>query len=450
MVINKEIELYQQMSKKVKLEKVWTLLDTTPHSGQSGLIDCIDKDPTKNSFVLTLGRRSGKSIQAGILIIRELLIPFSNTILLAPTFRNSKIIFDEVYKLILKLKLPIKQLNKNNFTVTLENGAAFSALSESNVEAGLGSRCSLLVVDETQSIPTIEHIFDSLISPMFLDYGVNDHGVLNAKAVFLGTPRGVGTPFHVLYLNELTKSNWKSFSSPSYCNPLLPKVYLNEQEKTLSERAYKQEILAQWLSSGSGVFYAFDRELNIYDPLSLNLSGGNYILGHDFGARDSTALVFVYITKNGDYYVHDAYMANSKPTAVHYENFMKVINRNEGMLEGSYGDPSAAQSMMDLRLTYNYSINKGFNRISAGIAILNDLMEPQGYNRKPKLFINKNLTELITQMQLITWKNEVGPQTNAGDPFSKHKEHHFDLVHAMRYAITTHYRQSLASMVVVS
>ena len=450
-VVNKEIALYKDVSKKIKLAKIWGLLDMVPHEGQSGLIEAFDNDESKNAFVLTLGRRSGKSVQAGVIATRELLIPFSNTILLAPTFRNAKIIFDEVYRLILQLKLPVKQLNKNNFTVVLENGAAFSALSESNVEAGLGSRCSLLIVDETQSIPTLLHIFESLIGPMLLDYGTRESGILTANVVFLGTPRGVGTAFHEIFLYELTRNNWQSFSSPSYCNPLLPKSYLDEQQDLLSDRAYKQEILAEWITSGAGVFHAFDIEHNLYDPEKLILKGSPNIRGHDFGTLDSTAMVYIYVNKQGDFYVHDAYMQNSQTTFRHHMAFRAITDKDkDSECEGSYGDPSAAQSMMDLRDTYQYDIQKGYNKIAPGIAIMNELMEPQGMNRVPKLFINKNLTELITQIQLITYKNENGPQANSGDPFSKHKDHHFDLVQALRYAVVTHYRQNQAALTVLA
>ena len=81
--------------------------------------------------------------------------------------------------------------------------------------------------------------------------------------------------------------------------------------------------------------------------------------------------------------------------------------------------------------------------------IINELLEPQGLDRKPKLFINKNLKEFITQMQLITYRNGVGQQTNTGDPFTKPKDHHFDLIHAMRYAIVTYYRQKLAAVAIL-
>jgi len=448
---NKEIELYKEVSQKIKLAKIWDLLEMVPHDGQTGLIEAFDNDLSKNAFVLTLGRRSGKSVQAGVIAIRELLIPFSNTILLAPTYRNCKVIFDEVYKLVLKLKLPIKQLNKNNFTITLENGSVFSALSESNVEAGLGSRCSLLIVDETQSISSIIHILESLISPMLLDYSINELGILNANIVFLGTPRGVGSPFHELFLYELKRGNWKSFSFPSHCNPLLPKSYLDDQHGVLSDRAFREEILAEWLTSGAGVFFAFDLEANLFDPNELKLKGSDFITGHDFGTLDSTAMLYIYTNKQGDFYVNDAYMANSRTTFKHHEEFCSILAKDKDARQvGSYGDPSAAQSMLDLRNTYNYDIQKGYNKIAPGIAIMNELFEPQGLNRKPKLYINKNLKELITQIQLITYRNEVGMQTNSGDPFSKHKEHHFDLIHAMRYAIVTHYRQSQAAITILA
>lgn len=284
-----------------------------------------------------------------------------------------------------------------------------------------------------------------------LDYGVNEFGSLFSRLMFLGTPRGVGTDYHQLFLYELTRKNWKSFSAPSYCNPLLPKAYLEEQQLILSERAYQQEIEAKWLNSSAGVFFAFDKDINLYDPDVLDLKGSNFITGHDFGALDSTALVYIYTNTQGDFYIHDTYMGSMKTTAHHASEFKRVISKDsEAVQEGSYGDPSAAQSMLDLRNTYNYDIQKGYNKIAAGIAIINELLAPQGINRKPKLYINKNLTELITQIMLISYKNETGPQSSNGDPFNKHREHHFDLVHAMRYAIVSHYRQNQAAIAVLA
>ncbi len=448
-IVNKEISLYQQMSQKIKLGKVWTLLGMTPHQGQAPFVEAFDHDDTKNSFVHTLGRRAGKSAGASITVTRELLIPYSNTILLTPTYRNSKILFDETYKWVQQLKLPITSLNKNQFTIELENGAKFGSFTEKNIEAALGSRVSLLVVDETQSILTIMEILENMLVPMMLDYGVKDNGVLFANQVFLGTPRGVGTPFHELFLMEKTKSNWQSFNAPSYTNPLLPKEYIEEQKTILSDIAYRQEILAEWVSTGAGVFYAFDEAVNLYDPAELDFSETPYVMGLDFGFNDSTAAVLVYNDKQGNYYVHDAYMDNMKPTQDHVKAFRAMQDRNPGQCIGVFGDPSAAQMMLDLRTTYDFPIQKANNKIQPAIALLNELFSPTGVNHKPKLYINKNLKDLILQLKLIAWKDETKQVSNA-DPFVKHREHHFDLVHALRYAVYTRHRQTLGAIIITS
>ncbi len=448
-IVNKEIELYQKVSQKIKLKKVWSLVGMTPHEGQAPFVHTFDEMPEKNSYVLTQGRRSGKSAGTAITSLRELLIPFSNTILLTPTYRNSKILFDETLKWVQQLKLPISSMNKNQFTIELENGAKFGSFTEKNIEAALGSRMSLLIVDETQSVLSVLEILEQHLGPMMLDYGVKDNGVLFARQVFLGTPRGVGTPFHELFLNEKTKSNWASFQTPSYLNPLLPREYIEEQKNILSEVAYRQEILAEWVSTGAGVFYAFNEEANLYDPTELSFTETPYVLGIDFGFNDSTAAVLVYNDKQGNYYVHDAYMANMKTTKQHVEAFNKMKTRNCGECIGTFGDPSAAQTMLDLRTTYDFPITKASNKIQPAVALLNELFSPTGVNQKPKLYINKNLTDLITQLKLITWKDET-KQVSNGDPFVKHREHHFDLVHALRYAIYTRYRQTLGSIIVSS
>jgi DNA-binding NarL/FixJ family response regulator len=110
--------------------------------------------------------------------------------------------------------------------------------------------------------------------------------------------------------------------------------------------------------------------LNLYDPEELNLSGGTFITGHDFGTQDSTAMVYIYVSNQGDYYVHDTYMANARTTAQHFKAFDKLQHSDTKAIQvGSYGDPSAAQSMLDLRRTYNYDIQKAYNKIAPSIQL---------------------------------------------------------------------------------
>jgi hypothetical protein len=449
MIVNKEIQLYQNVSKQLKLRKVWDLVKMTPHSGQEPIVQCFDEEDYVNYFVATLGRRSGKSASTAVTALRELLIPYSNTILLTPSYRNSKILFDEVYKYILQLKLPVKSINKNQFIIELENGSKFGSFTESNIESSLGSRLSLLIVDESQSITGLTEMLNQHLFPMMLDYGVKDNGSLYAKAVFLGTPRGVGTEFHNLYLKEKVNQNWRSFNSPSTCNPLLPRKYIEDQKNILPDHVYRQEILAEWITTGSGVFFAFNEDYNLYDPKLLEFTDGSmYVIGLDFGYSDSTAALLVYVDNAGNYFVHDVYQKNMLPTAKHVENFRKLENKNRGKLKERYGDPSAAQLILDLRSDHDYDVQKATNKLDASIALLNELFAPQGMNKKPKLYINRELAELIRQIRLITYKDKVSKRSN--DPFNKDPERtHWDLIAALRYAVYTDHRRGLAGIAIV-
>lgn len=448
MVVNEEIGTYQKVSDKVRLSKVWDLRQATPHTGQQPIVIDFDNNPDVNCFVVVLGRRSGKSMSTSLIVLREMLIPYSNTILLTPAYKNSDIMFKEVLKHIQALGLPIKQLNKNQFTIELENGAKFTSVTQTNYESALGSRLSLLVVDETQSIPDIKSIYEEILGPMQLDFGTRENGVLYAKSVFLGTPRGVGTAFHALYLKELTHSNWKSYNSPSYCNPLLPVAYLDQQKELLPDHVYRQEILAEWLSKGSGVFFAYDPEHNLYDPEEITFGDDAvYVCGLDFGHTDATAKLLVYTDNAGNYYVHDAYQQAARPTKEHVKAFRSIEERNKGILEERYGDPSAAQTLLDLRTQYDYEVSKASNKIAPGLACINDLFALQGYDKKPKLRINKNLKELLRQIQSVTYKDT---GKNGSDPFNSDPEHsHWDLLAAFRYAIYTHHRRAMAGITVV-
>jgi hypothetical protein len=283
---------------------------------------------------------------------------------------------------------------------------------------------------------------------MMLDFGTRDNGVLYARAVFLGTPRGVGTAFHSLYLKELSHSNWKSYNSPSYCNPLLPQAYLNQQKETLPDHVYRQEIMAEWLTKGSGVFFAYDPEVNLYDPAEITFNEDSvYICGLDFGHTDATAKLLVYVDRSGTYYVHAAYQEAARPTKDHVKAFKQMEKTNKGILEDRYGDPSAAQTLLDLRTQYDYEVSKASNKIAPGLACINDLLAPQGFDKKPKLYINKDLTELRRQLQSVTYK-ETGKNSN--DPFNNDPEgSHWDMLAAFRYAIYTHQRRSLAGLTVI-
>jgi hypothetical protein len=386
-----------------------------------------------DDYVVT--HNTGKSASTSIVAVRELLVPFSATILLTPVFSNAKIIFNDVLKHVQALKLPIKNINKGSFQFELENGARFSANSESNVESALGSSTSLIIVDESQSFSDLQHVVNQMLAPMLLDYGARSTGILYGRQIYLGTPRGTENILYDLYTKEEEFPNWKSFNSPSTVNPLLPASYFETMRLELGDMLYNQEILAQFIGTGNNVFYAFDKELNTYKRGSVPFNKSTpSIVGIDIGARDSTAHVILYRTAEGSYYLDQAYSKNMTSTKNHVIAYKEQEANVLSVPEMRYIDPSAAQTRIDLITDYGYECVLANNDVQDSIKYINLLLSPTGANQKPKLYICEDLTEVIRQVSRVMWKDTANKTTK--EPYSKDpKGTHWDIIAALRYAL---------------
>ena len=449
-VTNKEVEMYQEAAAKIQLKTIAKMLEFTPHEGQQPLFYAFDMESDiYNNFVLLFGRRTGKSEVTTVVGIRELFLPFSSTVLLTPVFENAKIIFNNVLKRVEQLGLPVKAINRGSFRLELENGARFSANSAANVEAALGSSNSLIIVDETQSIPDIKRILNQLLVPTLLDYGTRPSGILWAHQMLLGTPRGEENELTDYYYKELTLPNWKSFTAPSTTNPTLPKEYIEQMRQELGDTIFRQEILAEIIGSDANVFHSFDRVINTYvdeEPPEDIPEGktrrnyfvptpeSEYICGIDIGWSDSTANVMIYRTPEGRYYVAKAYSKSNTTTKQHISNYKQMEDEMIGTVDVRYGDPAAAQTLNDYITDYDYDVTPAKNDISASIKYLNNLLEPTGANAEPRLYVHEDLGELIRQISRIRYKQVLGKGSK--DPFIKDPDGtHWDLIAALRYAI---------------
>jgi len=435
-IVNPEIKVYQDVSDRLKYINLGSTLSRKYHTAQMEVIADMDNDYL-SCYVLTLGRRTGKSVVASDIAMGELLKPYAAVLLLTPTYVNAKILFTMVLKNIKQLKMKIVAQNTNQFSLTLENGATFVATSQKTVKNVLGSRISMLIVDETQDVEGLIDLVERFIQPAMMDYGVKDSGVPYAKEIYLGTPRGVGTEFHDLFMRENDKKkypSWKSYNYPSRTNPMLPKAYLALKKQQLPEYVYLMEYEAKWLQVTDGaVYFAFDPEVNTFDMKDISKYINAYsriVSAVDIGFQDSTAKLNAWINERGDYYIVSAYQNNKMSTAEHAANFKKLDKELPVNPALVYCDPAAAQSAYDLASTYGYITCPAVNKVNEGIACVNELLSKTP-GRKPRLFINKELHELIRQMQTLAWKDR------QSKTFKKdNRGTHYDLALAcLRYLI---------------
>lgn len=445
-MINKEIQIYQQVSSKLKFNNLKNYLEREYHETQQQVISFIDNSKTHNCYVMVNGRRWGKSILMGDLATGELLKPFSSILLLTPTYTNAKILFNNVMKNVKKLKLKVTSQNTNQFTFQLENGSSFTATSMKTVKNVLGSRISMLIVDETQDVEELIELYEQFIEPAMADYGVDENLIPYAKSIFIGTPRGIGTNFHELYIKEKFFDNWKSFNFPSSSNPLLDKGFLIQKKKSLPEYVYQTEYEAKWLNnSTNGVFFAFNSERNVFDlkDVSQFLNEHSVIIaGLDIGFQDSTAEVLIWVNEKGVFYILGEYQQNKLSTKEHVKNFLG-LEQDFATPIVRYIDPSASQTSYDLVMDYNYITTPGKNSVMEGVACMNQLFE--GIDGVPKMYVNKECTELIRQLSLVSWKDKL-TKTLVKDQ----KKTHWDLAFgALRYAVYSYYLESTMGDIVM-
>lgn len=462
-ITNKQAEIYRKATDKISIKAVCELVGFVPHRGQQSIIHALDtRKDELNSFVIAAGRRFGKSTSLAIISLRELLVPYSATVLVAPTFANCRIIFGEVLKLVAQLQLPIASMNKGQFNFTLENGARFTANSEMNIESALGSNFSLALYEEFSTVGTGATIHTQMIAPTMLDFGTRDSGILYGRQFFIGTSRGMDNQLYDYFLKENKHKNWKSFTAPSMTNPTLPSAYFEQMRLELGDMLYRQEILAEFIGSDENVFHAFDKVKNTYSNVMPDTipsekhrrnyfqptKSNEYICGIDIGWSDSTTNVFVYRTPEGVYYVQEAYSQSNTTTAKHVENYRNIESKLPGECEARYCDPAAAQTINDYIETYDYDVIGAKNAVKESLQYINQLLSGSGVDDIPRLYIHEDLHELIRQITRINYKPNNSKASK--DPFIKDPEGtHWDLIAALRYALFSDQYNNAALNIIV-
>lgn len=196
--------------------------------------------------VIVAGRRGGKTTGVAMLAARLALVNNRRVLEAAPTHEQTDAFWETIKSYFGDLLVAgLATKNEVRRMITLPAGGRIRCKTAWNADTLRGDYADLLILDEYADMD--ENAWVEVGAPMLLD---ND-----GDAVFIGTPKRRNHFFH-MYQQAIsdTTGRYQAWRFTSFDNPYLSKDALDEITADMTEAAYKQEILAEFLEDEGAVF----------------------------------------------------------------------------------------------------------------------------------------------------------------------------------------------------
>jgi hypothetical protein len=256
------------------------------------------KTERKRRNVIDCGRRFGKNILLQDLAVETGLGTRSPIGWGAPIFKQT---LDDYRNLDNILAPVITRRSISEMRLELSGGGSIEFWSLDKPDSIRGKKYRRFIVNEAGLVPNLLDIRNFIIMPTLIDYQGDEY--------YAGTPKGMNG-FFALY--NMTGEDWARWQMPSYANPHILRSELDGLKDTMTERAYQQEIMAQFLDDGGGVFRGV-RAVATLDPAEPT-EGGQYVIGVDWG-RSNDATVFSVIDVHGSHDKHGLRLPAATPAS---------------------------------------------------------------------------------------------------------------------------------------
>ena len=214
--------------------------------------DTVAKDPTRFRVVVA-GRRFGKTHLA----IRELAYhakdPNKEVWYVAPTYKMARQIVWRKLKNKLSDLNWISKTNETELTIQLVNGSTIALKGADNYDSLRGVGLDFIVLDEFADIAP--DAWYETLRPTLSDK--------QGRALFIGTPKGIGNWAYEIYQNSIDNDTWQSYSFTTIEGGNVPETEIEAAKRDLDERTFRQEYLATFETFSGRIYYSFDRALNV-------------------------------------------------------------------------------------------------------------------------------------------------------------------------------------------
>jgi phage terminase large subunit-like protein len=243
-------------------------------------------DEAERFNVLVCGRRWGKSV-LGIFLLIHVAALGKPVAWFSPTYKMLIDAWEQTLKMIHPL---IKRTNKQERRIELLTGGVIEFWSLDKPDVARGRKYALIFVDESAMIAKLKDAWINVLRPTLADY----EGV----AWFASTPKGFNY-FYELY--SMMADGWRAWRFPTATNPHIKQSEIDAMRDQMPERSYSQEILAQFVDAGGGIFRNVSK-LATVEP-EQERGDSDYVVGVDWG-KSNDFTVFTVVNAQTNEVVH--------------------------------------------------------------------------------------------------------------------------------------------------
>ncbi len=231
--------------------------------------------------IVSCGRRFGKTLMAANEIVKFAWEnPTVTTWWVAPVYPQATIGFKAIRRV---FKDAIRELNATKLTITLKNGAVIEFKSAERPDNLRGEGLGFLVIDEASLVQREAWI--EALRPALSDN--------KGRLIAIGTPKGKNWFFELWTRGQdPSQTDYESWKMSTAENPYIDPEEIDELRRTLPERVYKQEVEAEFLEGGGGVFRNVHECVRDYSlPLSPDKIVGAVKMGVDVAKYEDFTVI---------------------------------------------------------------------------------------------------------------------------------------------------------------
>lgn len=327
---------------------------------------------------------------------------------MAPTYRQAKTI---AWKMLLKM-LPeelIVKKNETELSVELGTGVIIELKGAENEDSLRGAGLLFAVLDEYQDMKP--NVWTEIIRPTLLD--------TQGGALFIGTPKGYNH-FFELFERAKVERGWEAFRFKTSDNPRIPEAEIEQTKKEYIEAgredAYYQEYEAEFRKFSGLVYQIFARDIHVIEEVHLQ-PDWTYAFGIDFGYTNPTAIPFVGIDHDDNWYQFDEIYK----TGLNNVNRYNLIKQKMGTryftyqtADSAHPDDIAELNKMGLSLEPVEKLaTKEQNYISYKIQKFADRLRVREGTGRPKYFVTRNCENTIFEFESYRYDEKAYREKNA-------------------------------------